>query len=98
MQSTRLGWQLIRSVRGSELTGSRQLKRRGRLRTQLQQSNSESVKSSVWVHATCLSIVHQSHTGGAEVLWEVEEGAEARRVSCVRNGGSQPLRGEVQKQ
>ena len=51
MQSTRLGWQLTRSVRGSVLPRSRQLGRCRRLRKQLQQSSSEFLIASVWVHA-----------------------------------------------
>ena len=51
MQSTRLGWQLTRSVRGSILPSSRQRGRRGRLRKQLQHSRSESMKCSAWVCA-----------------------------------------------
>ena len=88
MLSTRLGWQLTRSVRGSVLPRSRQLGKRRRLRKQLQQSSSECVKASVWVYATS-AWCSRAIAGGAEALWEVEQGAAAGRVSCPLFGWDQ---------
>ena len=59
MQSTRLGWQPTRSVRGSILPRSRQRGRRGRLRKQLQHSSSEFIKSSAWVCAVSAAAKQQ---------------------------------------